>query len=436
MSDNSIPGTTALHPLHRLWRLLPPEPRRRFLARATALVAPKPDRNAPGERESIGVVGEVTRASGLGEGARLIHHALRSIGVPGCLIEAGVGVPGESADLDVADPAVPGGGVAPGAALVMVVNAPGMPLAAIQLGRRTMRGRYIVGYWNWELPVVPANWRIGLRFVHEVWVPSNFTADAVKTLLPGGRGPRVRVVPYPVATAPPIPARLDRKAFGLPDDAVIVLVSASIASSMARKNPLAAIAAFRAAFGDRRDRLLVLKLGKAGHYLDDFAAIRAAVAGFSNVRIETRTFPSADNHAFTACCDIVLSLHRSEGFGLVPAEAMLLGKPVVATAWSGNMQFMDADSTALVGYTLIPVSDPRRNYEVPGAVWAEPSVSEAADQLRRLADSASLRAALGARGRTTALARLGVGPLRDAVAGIGVKSMLGPSASRGPAPAI
>jgi glycosyltransferase involved in cell wall biosynthesis len=304
-----------------------------------------------------------------------------------------------------------------------------MALAAIHLGRRTMRGRYIVGYWNWELPVVPENWQIGLRFVHEVWVPSNFTADAVNNLLPGGRGPRVRVVPYPVATAPPMPARLDRAAFGLPEDVVIVLVSASIASSMARKNPLAAIAAFRAAFGDRRDRLLVLKLGKAGHYPDDLAAIRAAVADASNIRIETRTFPSADNHAFISCCDIVLSLHRSEGFGLVPAEAMLLGKPVVATAWSGNMDYMDPDSTALVGYTLVSVSDPRGNYEVPGAVWAEPSVVEAAGQLRRLADSASLRAALGARGRAAALNRLGVGKLRDAVAGIGVTSALGTSRS-------
>ena len=70
----------------------------------------------------------------------------------------------------------------------------------------------------------------------------------------------------------------------------------------------------------------------------------------------------------------MLSLHRSEGFGLVPAEAMLLGRAVVATGWSGNMDFMDADSAALVGYRLVPARDPRGVFEAPGADWAEPDL--------------------------------------------------------------
>ena len=58
-----------------------------------------------------------------------------------------------------------------------------------------------------------------------------------------------------------------------------------------------------------------------------------------NIRIETHTLAPEDRHALTACADIVLSLHRGEGFGLVMAEAMLLGKPVVATGWSGNTDY-------------------------------------------------------------------------------------------------
>jgi glycosyltransferase involved in cell wall biosynthesis len=96
---------------------------------------------------------------------------------------------------------------------------------------------------------------------------------------------------------------------------------------------------------------------------------------------------------------------------------MLLGRPVVATGWSGNMDFMDADSAVLVPFTLVPARDPRGVLEVPGAVWAEPDVGVAAEALRRLADDPVARAALGARGQATARAALGVESLVAALRG-------------------
>ena len=129
--------------------------------------------------------------------------------------------------------------------------------------------------------------------------------------------------------------------------------------------------------------------------------------------------PAADSHALTACADIVLSLHRSEGFGLVPAEAMLLGRPVVATAWSGNMDFMDDSSAALVGYHLTPARDPRGVFEAPGAMWAEPDIAEAAGHLTRLAGDPAARATLAERGQVRAFERLGDGALRQALGGLG-----------------
>jgi glycosyltransferase involved in cell wall biosynthesis len=362
--------------------------------------------------------GEVRRASGLGEGARLLHAGFGALGVASWLIEAGVPVPGDGPD----EPAPPRGLAAlpGGAPLLLCVNAPQLSTALLRLPRRRLRGRLVIGYWSWEVPVLPDTWRPALALVHEIWAPSRFITDALAGILPAGSGPILRTVPYPLAAAAPVPAAMDRAAFGWPADAVIVLASLNLASSFARKNPLGMIAAFRAAFGTREDRMLVLKIGKPGHYADDLAAIRQAAGGAANIHIETRTFPSAERHALTACADIVLSLHRSEGFGLVLAEAMLLGKPVVATGWSGNMTFMDAQSAALVGYRLVPVIDPRGTYQMAGAVWAEPEISEAVAQLRRLADDAALRAALGARGRAVARARLGTAALATAASGIGL----------------
>ncbi len=403
----------ALPLLHRAWRRLPAGPRRRALAAAAAVLAPRIANPPPRATGGVIVAGELTRASGLGESARLMLRALDTLGIPNWPLDIGALLPAHSDDIAFAAPDT----TPPAdAALILHVNAPLLPIVLARLPRAMMRGRRIVGYWAWELPVVGPDWRGAARFVHEAWAPSDFTAHALSPILNG----RVRTVPHALAAVPPVPAAMDRAAFGLPADAIIVLAAFNLASSFERKNPLAAIAAFRAAFGDRADRRLVIKAGNVDHAPADFARLTAVIAGTPNITLETRVFPAAEAYALTACADIVLSLHRSEGFGLVPAEAMLLGRPVVATGWSGNMTFMDADCAVLVGYRLVSVRDPRGVYAVPGAVWAEPDIGEAAFHLTRLADDAAVRARLGEAGRLAALARLGTDRLRDAVRALGV----------------
>jgi glycosyltransferase involved in cell wall biosynthesis len=398
----------SLHPLHRVWRALPAGARRAAFFRGAALLAPRPDLPAPPVRHGIVVGGEILRASGLGEGARLMHAALEKLGVPAWKIACEVAVPGESAAARETLPPE-------GAALVVHVNAPVMAAAFLGLPRGFLRGRRVIGYWAWELPVVPDSWRTGVQFVHEIWTPSRFSAAALERLAPG----RVRVVPHPVAAAPPVPSALSRADFGLRDDALVVLVSFSLASSFARKNPVAAIAAFRAAFGDRADRVLVLKIVHAGHATGDLEMLRQHVGDARNIVFETRVFPMADSHALTRCADIVLSLHRSEGFGLVPAEAALLGRAVVATDFSGTTDFLDASCSIPVPYRLVAARDPRGVFEAPEADWAEADVLAAADALRRLADDAGLRARLGQAAQLQAARLLGAGPLAEAVRSLG-----------------
>ena len=396
-------ATARLSPLHAIWRTLPIGPRRRLLAWGTAALAPRPNLPPPPAGPGLAVAGELSRASGLGEAGRLLVEGARALHQPTAALEAGLLDGSRAATLPPA-----------GMPLVLCVNPDLLPAALLRLPRNLLRGRRVIGHWSWELPAVPDTWRAGVPFVHEAWVPSRFTAAAVETLLPG----RVRVVPHPVAARPPAPSPLDRAAFGLPAGAVVTLVVFNLASSFVRKNPLAAIAAHRAAFGARPDRVLVLKVAHAEHWPGDLRRMHDAAADLPNVRIDTRVLPVGDLHALMAASDIVMSLHRSEGFGLVPAEAMMLGRPVVLTAWSGTEDFCDDATAARIPYTLVPVHDPRGVYDVPGARWAEPDTAAAAIQLRRLAEDPAARTALGRAGQAAVRTRLNADALGAALAAL------------------
>lgn len=168
-----------LSPLHRAWRLLPAGPRRALIRTATTLAAAKPDRVPPPAGPGMAMLGEFARPSGLGMGVRLVRAALGDMGVPTVALDA-----------DVRGAALP----PPGMPLMLHVNPPSLPLALLGQRRDLIRGRRVVGMWNWELPVLPASWQGGLRFVHEVWVTSRFTARAMAALLPADGRIALRVV--------------------------------------------------------------------------------------------------------------------------------------------------------------------------------------------------------------------------------------------------
>jgi glycosyltransferase involved in cell wall biosynthesis len=208
-----------------------------------------------------------------------------------------------------------------------------------------------------------------------------------------------------------------RGKLGLPPDALVVLNVFHLGSAFSRKNPLAAIAAFRKAFGDAPDRVLAIKV------IDNGAQwarreLDTAIAGAGNIRLIEGMLPEADMAGLMAAADIVISLHRSEGFGLVPAQAMALGKPVIATAWSGNLDFMTKNNSALVSYSLVPVRDPEGVFAADGQMWADADVEEAAAWLRRLAGDTDLRANMGATAARDVAAQLSPRRFATAVAAL------------------
>lgn len=334
----------------------------------------------------IAVVGFHGSVLGLGDGVRAFSAALRASGAD--VIDWDIGdVFGHGRHLEGDFKPTPPPGDGP---MVIHLN----PRELIQLvglyGRAPFHGRRVIGYWAWELEAVPRAWSAAFRYVDEVWTPSNFVAEAVRTAAPE-RVP-VRVFPHLVSLLPT--GSPDRARYSLPDG-FVVLTSFDMRSGFVRKNPLAALAAVRrAAELSGVPATLVCKVVGRDGAPALFAELEAEAAAAGDLVLVTDWLSGAAMADLIASADAVISMHRSEGFGLLLAQGMLAGKPVVGTAWSGNLDFMDRDCARLVDYDLVPVEDSQGLYA--GGHWAEPDVEDAARQLARLMEQPGERAALGA----------------------------------------
>lgn len=340
--------------------------------------------------EPICLVGLLSSRSGIGEAGRLTGHALATLGYDVRWVD----ISDMSMTAGPYPPLEPGRGT-----IVLHFNPDNLGTQLTMLGRSRLSGNRIIGYWAWELPRIPDHWVPAFADVDEVWVPSRFVADAVRpfTMKP------VRVVPHPVASRREgTSRRLRSRSCG--DFVALVMFNAT---SFPRKNVMAAVEAFRLAFGDADGRQLVVKVADVEHAQEEMDELRAAVRGHRNIRVDERDMDDSERLDFIASADALISLHHSEGFGLVLAEAMLARVPVIATAWSGNLDFMDEDSALLVPFRLTPAIDPRGFYGADQD-WAEPDVAVAANYLRELADAPSRFAPMRARAHAKANDLLGL----------------------------
>jgi glycosyltransferase involved in cell wall biosynthesis len=263
-------------------------------------------------------------------------------------------------------------------------------------GPRFFEGRHNIALWYWELERFPARRHDAFDYYDEIWVPTRFCGEAFRAVSPIP----VYWIPYPLEPYEGVSARAD---FALPEDACVFLCSFDFYSTLARKNPLGTIAAFRKAFAPEDKATLVLKSINSRQDPSGREQIRKAIEGLNVVWIEEH-LSGTQMRALFASVDCYVSLHRSEGLGLGMAQAMSAGKPVIATAYSGNREFMNAENSLLVDYALIeltedygPVSNPRA-YE-RGNYWAEPDTEHAADQMRHVYLHPEARKTLGERAR-------------------------------------
>ncbi len=253
-------------------------------------------------------------------------------------------------------------------------------------------GSYNIVFPAWELPTYPAVWARQLDRFDEVWGFSEFVTQSLQAAV------HRPVYLAPLSISPVIHHYHSRSELGIPGSSLVFCFSFDCSSFPERKNPWAVIEAFRQ-LQQRRpqsDAKLVLKVSGGDRAPSTLERLRKEVATLgSHAQLIDRTLSAEEMKSLLMACDCFISLHRSEGYGLCLAEAMYFGKPVIATAYSGNLDFMSAETALLVNYDRVAVKSGSYPHG-EGQFWAEPSITQAVDHMVRLVDHPAEGRALGA----------------------------------------
>ena len=344
-------------------------------------------------REAVGVniVGYVKSEHGVGQSARSAASCCKAAKLPFCLIDFARATPIRQKDHSWAKYIGDGN---PHLVNLFHVNADQMPVAQSELGQDFFDQHYNIGYWAWELQNFPDRFLQAFNDLDEIWVPSRFVQEAVSVKS------RLPVIRMPHAIDIELEKYMTRQQLGLPEDGFLFLTMYDIHSMQERKNPQAALTAFEKAFPDTMDVKLVIKTHNGDVFPEEFAKLKNWVADRRNVCLIAETLSRQEVYNLENLCDCFISLHRSEGFGLALAECMLLCKPVIATNWSGNTDFINADNSLPVQYELVEIQQDIGPYD-KGQIWAEADIDHAAWQMKRVLEDVALRRKVSVCGQLT-----------------------------------
>lgn len=244
------------------------------------------------------------------------------------------------------------------------------------IGSEYFQNHYNVGYWAWELPDMIPGWEPAFSLFDEIWTLSNHCAESISAVSPI---PVLKIMPS-IALPQPF---IGREMLGLSKDKFIFLFMFDFHSTVARKNPQGLIESFKKAFGtSNEDVLLVIKFSNAEYHPHQRERLNELVEGYPSIKFIDGHLKKEEVNALLYNCDCYVSLHRAEGFGLTMAEAMFYGKPVIATAYSSNIEFMNVGNSFLVKYELVPNAEDYGHFPKGSSIWAEPDIDHAASLMQ------------------------------------------------------
>ncbi len=245
-----------------------------------------------------------------------------------------------------------------------------------RFGSEFFDNKYNIFHFAWEFDTRQKKLDHALKFSDEIWGISEFVKKAYLNeydipveVMPNA----IEILPFPKAS---------RSDFNLPNNKFLFCFSFDMNSFLTRKNPIACIQAFKQAFTDSEDVGLVLKVTNTDAESKEWQTILSLING-NNIFLIDEVLPRERLLSLFDCCDSYVSLHRSEGFGIGIAENMLMGKPVICTGYSGNMDFCSNELCFLVDYEMISVTE--SDYHLAeGFQWADPSIISAAKLMRKV----------------------------------------------------
>lgn len=323
--------------------------------------------------DGINLIGNIRGDSGLGQSCRLIADILLASGIPMTIrnyyTSSRYSMGNTDYDRYLNDNNMYN-------INIFHINAHECTTAFMDMGRQTWDGRYNIAYWLWELEEFPQEWTGCMDLFDEIWTPAEFVSNCLRKYT----NKPVTTVPYCVTA--PVDERYNRTYFRLPEDKFLFLLMFDSESVSERKNPKSVLKAYKKAFIKSDPEVgIVVKVNE--YKQEDIDYIHSELEGYENVYILTETLSKVQVNSLIKAADVYVSLHRAEGFGLVMAEAMLVGTPVIATNWSANTEFMNADAACMVDYQLTTIEKDIGPYKA-GQRWADPDVEQASRYMKKL----------------------------------------------------
>lgn len=344
-------------------------------------------------KQGVNLIGYARAEFGLGEACRLAAKALQSASVPFCIINFRYCLSRQN-DLtwkhkEVEEPLYNTN--------IFFINADQMyyHYKKNNLKRTWFKNRYNIGYWHWELSEFPGNWINSFNIVNEIWVPSNFTSNSIS------KNTSKPVVTIPHAISIDLPDNMNREYFGIPEDRFLFFTMYDVHSTFERKNPNAVIEAFKQAFKKNDHKLgLVLKINNGSYFPKEIDKLKEKIIGYDNIFLIDQVLSRKEVNGLLNAINSFVSLHRAEGFGLPLAEAMFLGKPVIATNWSGNVDFMNEYNACVVDFHLKKLGRNFGPYQAHQE-WAEPHIFQAAYYMKKLVQDKAYANRIGLNAKKT-----------------------------------
>ena len=367
--------------------------RRRIERRIKSAVSVLPDTAGRNERKrGIRFFADTVSGTGLSNGAAMLLDMLEASGVD--VVHAELGQTGECSvpeddrliNLFMAQPTV------------WNVVYGGLP-------KEVFDGHVNIGFWLWETPEIPKEWVPLCSWYDEIWTPSAFVTDAVRKVSERKvRTLRFGLNPENEKKISESDKAQIRKRFGIPGDALVHIIMFDGRSGFERKNPEGAIRAYTVAYSVERENVWLVVKAKCADR-KQMRLLKSLLKSYKNVVWIEELLSRRDTDALIASSDILISLHRAEGFGLPIAEAMQMGCVAVATDYSSTTEFVSEDTAVAVPYTQVRISHDVSVYR-KGTLWAEPDIAAAAAAIRRLGDDPDYRRRLSERASTAIYEKL------------------------------